>query len=216
MQDVPGFDASLYQTERVWTPARDGQRVPVTLAWRKDRAQQNGKAPLLVTGYGAYGNSYDATFSLVRPSLMDRGFVLAIAHVRGGADLGQAWYEAGRLMNKKNTFNDFIDATEALVKAGWGAADKVFASGGSAGGLLMGVVANEAPQLYRGIVMDVPFVDVISTMLDETRALKIDRNPLLLAVNMTAGHGGASGRFSVLAEHAREYAFLLDLAGQTK
>ena len=215
----------------------------------------------------------------VRPSLMDRGFVLAIAHVRGGADLGQAWYEAGRLMNKKNTFNDFIDATEALVKAGWGAADKVFASGGSAGGLLMGVVANEAPQLYRGIVMDVPFVDVISTMLDETipltanewtqwgdprqkaahdymlsyspydnlraqaypamlvttglwdsqvqyfepakyvarlRALKTDRNPLLLAVNMTAGHGGASGRFSVLSEHAREYAFLLDLAGQTK
>ncbi len=279
VQDVPGFDASLYQTERVWTQARDGQRVPVTLAWRKDRAQRNSQAPLLVTGYGAYGNSYDATFSLYRPSLMDRGFVLAIAHVRGGADLGQAWYEAGRLMNKKNTFNDFIDATEGLVKAGWGAADKVFASGGSAGGLLMGVLANQAPQLYRGIVLDVPFVDVISTMLDETipltanewtqwgdprqkaahdymlsyspydnlraqaypamlvtsglwdsqvqyfepakyvarlRALKTDRNPLLLAVNMTAGHGGASGRFSVLAEYAREYAFLLDLAGQTK
>ena len=275
-QEVPGFDPSLYATERVWTAARDGQRVPVTLAWRKDKAQRNGSAPLLVIGYGAYGLSYDATFSPNRPSLMDRGFVVAIAHVRGGADLGEAWYEAGRLMNKKNTFNDFIDATAGLVKAGWGAPGKVFASGGSAGGLLMGVVANEAPAQYRGIVLDVPFVDVITTMLDETipltanewtqwgdprqkaahdymlsyspydnlraqaypamlvttglwdsqvqyfepakfvarlRARKTDHNPLLLAVNMTAGHGGASGRFAELAEVAREYAFLLDLAG---
>ena len=275
-RQVPGFEASRYATERVWTAARDGQRVPVTVAWRKDKAQRDGTAPLLVMGYGAYGSSYDATFSPHRVSLMDRGFVVAIAHVRGGADLGEAWYEDGRLMNKKNTFNDFIDATDGLVKAAWGALDKVFASGGSAGGLLMGVVANEAPAKYRGIVLDVPFVDVISTMLDETipltanewtqwgdprqkaahdymlsyspydnlraqaypamlvttglwdsqvqyfepakyvarlRARKTDRNPLLLAVNLTAGHGGASGRYSELAEYAREYAFLLDLAG---
>ena len=277
VREVPGYAAAAYRTERVWAPARDGKRVPVTLAWRADKAERNGRAPLYILGYGAYGSSYDATFSANRPSLMDRGFVVAIAHVRGGAELGEGWYEDGRLMRKKNTFNDFIDATDALVKAGWGAADKVFASGGSAGGLLMGVVANEAPSKYRGIVLDVPFVDAVSTMLDDTipltanewtqwgdprekaahdyilsyspydnlraqaypamlvttglwdsqvqyfepvkyvarlRARKTDQNPLLLAVNMQAGHGGASGRFAELAEIAREYAFVLNLAGQ--
>lgn len=276
VKDVPGYDAKLYSTERTWATARDGQRIPVTLAWRTGRAQRDGQAPLLVTGYGAYGSSYDATFPSHRVSLLDRGFVLAIAHIRGGADLGEGWYEAGRLMNKKNTFNDFIDATQALVKDGWGAKDKVFASGGSAGGLLMGVIANDAPQLYRGIVADVPFVDVVTTMLDETipltaqewtqwgdprqkaahdymlsyspydnlktqaypamlvttglwdsqvqyfepvkwvarlRTKKTDQNPLLLFINLTAGHGGASGRFAELPEYAREFAFLLDLAG---
>ena len=277
VREVPGYDAQAYRTERIWAPARDGKRVPVTLAWRPGKAERNGRAPLYILGYGAYGSSYDATFSANRASLLDRGFVVAIAHVRGGAELGEGWYEDGRLMQKKNTFNDFIDATDALVKAGWGAAEAVFASGGSAGGLLMGVVANEAPSKYRGIVLDVPFVDAVSTMLDDTipltanewtqwgdprekaahdymlsyspydnlraqaypamlvttglwdsqvqyfepvkyvarlRARKTDHNPLLLAVNMQAGHGGASGRFSELAEIAREYAFVLDLAGR--
>ena len=167
-REVPGYDATRYTTQRVWAAARDGKQVPVTLSWRTDRAQRDGRAPLLQIGYGSYGLSYDATFSAHRVSLMDRGFVMAIAHVRGGADLGEGWYEDGRLMHKKNTFNDFIDATQALVKDGWAAPDKVFASGGSAGGLLMGVIANQAPKLYRGIVADVPFVDVVTTMLDDT------------------------------------------------
>jgi oligopeptidase B len=276
LQPVPGYDASLYATERLWAPARDGQRVPVTVSWRRDRTRADGTAPLLVIGYGAYGSSYDPEFSSNRPSLLDRGFVVALAHVRGGAELGEGWYEGGRLMNKKNTFNDFVDATDALLRAGWGAKDKVFASGGSAGGLLMGVVANEAGARYRGIVLDVPFVDAVTTMLDETipltanewtqwgnprekaahdymlsyspydniraqpypamlvltglwdsqvqyfepvkyvarlRAKKTDAHSLLLHVNMDAGHGGASGRFEVLGEIAREYAFLIDQAG---
>ncbi len=278
LRAVPGYDASLYSTERFWAPSRDGQRIPVTLAWRRDRAKADGSAPLLVIGYGSYGYPYDPSFSSNRPSLMDRGFVLAIAHVRGGAELGEGWYEAGRMMNKKNTFNDFVDATQALVKAGWGAPGKVFANGGSAGGLLMGAVANQAGALYKGIVLDVPFVDVVTTMLDESipltanewtqwgdprqkaaydymlsyspydnierkdypamlvttglwdsqvqyyepvkyvarlRARKTDHNPLLLAVNLTAGHGGSSGRFEVLSEIARQYAFFIDLAGAT-
>ena len=165
---VPGYDASLYATQRFWAASRDGKRIPVTLAWRRDRAQANGQAPLLVIGYGSYGISYDPTFSSNRPSLLDRGFVIALAHVRGGAELGEAWYEDGRLAHKQNTFNDFVDATDALLKAGWGAPAKVFASGGSAGGLLMGAVANQAGSKYRGIVLDVPFVDVVTTMLDET------------------------------------------------
>ena len=167
-QPVPGYDKTLYATERTWATARDGQRVPVTLAWRRDRAARDGKAPLYVEAYGAYGYSFDPEFSNARVSLLDRGFVYAIAHVRGGADLGEAWYEAGKLRHKKNTFNDFVDATDALVAQGWGAKDKVFASGGSAGGLLMGVVANEAGMRYRGIALHVPFVDVVTTMLDET------------------------------------------------
>jgi oligopeptidase B len=276
IRPVPTYDAALYATERQWAIARDGKRVPVTLAWRPDRARRDGGAPLYLTGYGAYGLSYDATFSANRVSLMDRGFVVAIAHVRGGAELGEAWYEDGKLMHKKNTFNDFVDATEAMVKAGWCAADKLFASGGSAGGLLMGVIANQAPGRYRGIVLDVPFVDAVTTMLDETipltanewtqwgdprqkaaydyilsyspydnitaqdypamlvvtglwdsqvqyyepakyvarlRAKKTDRNPLIFAINLEAGHQGASGRFGALPEIAREYAFVIDQAG---
>ena len=165
---VPGYDASLYTTQRIWAPSRDGKRIPVTVAWRRDRAKADGTAPLLIIGYGSYGYSYDPSFSSNRPSLMDRGFVLAIAHVRGGAELGEGWYEDGRMMNKKNSFNDFVDATQALLKAGWGAPAKVFANGGSAGGLLMGAVANQAGKLYKGIALDVPFVDVVTTMLDES------------------------------------------------
>ncbi len=165
---VPGYDAGLYRTARVWAPSRDGQRIPVSLAWRADRAEQDGRAPLLIGGYGSYGLSSDPEFSSTRVSLLDRGFVIAIAHVRGGAEMGQGWYEAGRMMNKRNTFNDFADATDFLVRERWGARDKVFASGGSAGGLLMGAVANEAGDRYRGIALNVPFVDVVTTMLDET------------------------------------------------
>jgi oligopeptidase B len=168
VQPVLGYDASQYATARVWAPARDGKKIPVSLAWRRDRAAQDGRAPLYIDGYGAYGYSNDPYFSGNRVSLLDRGFVVAIAHVRGGAELGQAWYEDGRLANKENTFNDFIDVTDHLVRERWGARDKVFASGGSAGGLLMGVVANRAADRYRGIALHVPFVDAVTTMLDES------------------------------------------------
>jgi oligopeptidase B len=275
-QTVPGYDRSRYRTERVWAPARDGQRVPVTLVWRADRWQRDGRAPLLLQGYGAYGFSFDPEFDVLAPSLLDRGFAVAIAHVRGGAELGEDWYEAGRLAHKRNTFNDFIDVTDFLVRDRYAAADKVFALGGSAGGLLMGVLANEAASRYRGIVMQVPFVDVVTTMLDETiplttqewtqwgdprdkrfhdlmlsyspydnlgrraypalfvsaglwdaqvqyfepvkyvarlRHLKTDGNPLLLHVDLDAGHGGKSGRFESLRAAAKEYAFMLMLLG---
>ncbi len=161
------FDAQDYVSERIYVMARDGVEVPVSLVYRPDRFKA-GKNPLYITGYGAYGISSNPTFRTLRLSLLDRGFVYAIAHVRGGQDLGRHWYEDGKLFNKRNTFNDFIDVTKGLVADGYGAADKVFAGGGSAGGLLMGVIANEAPELYRGIIAHVPFVDVMTTMLDET------------------------------------------------
>ncbi len=165
---VPGYDKHLYATERVWATARDGTKVPATLAWRPDRAAKGAKPPLYIEAYGAYGISSDPEFSSVYLSLLDRGFVYAVAHVRGGAELGEAWYEAGRLMHKKNTFNDFVDVTDFLVREGWGDPARVFASGGSAGGLLMGAVANQAGMKYRGIALHVPFVDVVTTMLDES------------------------------------------------
>jgi oligopeptidase B len=231
---------------------------------------------LFIYGYGAYGNSIDAKFGSSGVSLMDRGFVIALAHVRGGADLGEGWFEDGRMMNKRNSFNDFVDATDALLAAGWGAKDKVFASGGSAGGLLMGAVANQAGARYSGMLMAVPFVDVVTTMLDDTipltineytqwgnpaekaaydymlgyspydnlaaqaypamyvstglwdaqvqyfepakyvarlRARKTDVNPVLLDTDLTSGHGGASGRFAALERRAREFSFVIDLAG---
>jgi oligopeptidase B len=167
-QPVIGYDRSLYASERLWAPARDGKRIPVSLAYRKDRFKRDGSATLSLIGYGSYGNSYDPYFSGNRVSLLDRGFVIAIAHVRGGAELGQGWYEDGRLLHKMNTFNDFIDATDFLVAAGYAAKDRVFATGGSAGGLLMGAVANQAGMRYRGMALYVPFVDVVTTMLDET------------------------------------------------
>jgi len=167
-QPVIGYDPSLYSSERLWATARDGKRIPLSLAYRKDRFRRDGTAPLYVIGYGSYGYSSDPYFNSNRVSLLDRGFAIAIAHVRGGAELGQAWYENGRLLHKTNTFNDFVDATEYLVKTGHGAKDKVFASGGSAGGLLMGAVANQAGMKYRGIALHVPFVDVVTTMLDPT------------------------------------------------
>ena len=267
-----GFDPAKYTAERVWAIARDGVKVPVSLAYKKD-FKKDGTAPLYQYGYGSYGYSTDPHFSSPRFSLIDRGFVYAIAHVRGGEEMGRQWYENGKLLKKKNTFTDFIDVTEFLVKQGYVAKDKVFAAGGSAGGLLMGAVATMAPQDYRAIAAHVPFVDVVTTMLDESiplttnefdewgnpketayynymlsyspydnvtaqnypallvttglwdsqvqyyeptkwvaklRATKTDKNPLLLKVNMEAGHGGKSGRFERYREVAEEFAFFVD------
>lgn len=163
---VGDFNAQDYQSERVWVTARDGVNVPVSLVYKT--ALFNHNNPVLIYAYGSYGHSLDITFSTENLSLLDRGFVYAVAHIRGGEELGREWYEQGKLLNKQNTFNDFVDATRYLVAQGYAAADNVFAMGGSAGGLLMGAVVNQAPELYRGVVAAVPFVDVVSTMLDES------------------------------------------------
>jgi len=164
-QPVPGYDPSLYVTERIWAPARDGTKVPVSLVYRKG-FQKNGTAALLQYGYGSYGHSIDPSFNANAVSLLDRGMVYAIAHIRGGQELGRPWYESGKLLNKINTFTDFIDVTRFLVAEGYAAKDRVAAQGGSAGGLLMGAVSNLAPDEYRAIISQVPFVDVVTTMLD--------------------------------------------------
>jgi len=161
------FDPARYTTEFVHATARDGTKVPVSLVYRKG-FRRDGTAPLLQYGYGSYGYSMDPTFDSQRLSLLDRGFVFAIAHIRGGQEMGRAWYEDGKLLRKMNTFTDFIDVTEFLVKQGYADKARVFAAGGSAGGLLMGAVANLRPDLCRGIVTQVPFVDVVTTMLDES------------------------------------------------
>lgn len=268
------FDPANYASEFIWAPARDGERIPVSIVYRKT-TPRDGSAPLYLYGYGSYGLSIDPIFSSARLSLLDRGFVYAIAHIRGGQELGRRWYDAGRLRNKWNTFHDFIDVTDHLVERRYGARDKVFAAGGSAGGLLMGVIANVAPEKYAGLVAHVPFVDIVTTMLDESiplttleyeewgnpnereyydymlgyspydnvraqqyppllvttglwdsqvqyyepakwmaklRALRTGNQPLLLHVNLEAGHGGKSGRFEHLREVAREYGFLIQLA----
>ncbi len=162
-----GYDAEKYVSERIQIAARDGVLVPVSLVYRKDRYVP-GTNPVYIYAYGAYGYATNPTFSTQRLSLLDRGFVYAMVHVRGGQDLGRQWYEQGKLLTKKNTFNDFVDASRALVAQGYADPENVFASGASAGGLLMGVIANEAPDLYKGIIAEVPFVDVITTMLDES------------------------------------------------
>lgn len=161
------FDPANYTTEFRYASARDGARVPVWLVYRKSTAI-DGTAPLLQYAYGSYGASQDPYFRSSVLSLLDRGFVYAIAAIRGGQELGRQWYEDGKLLKKKNTFNDFVDVTADLVKQGYAAPDKVFAMGGSAGGLLMGAVVNQAPERYRGVIAHVPFVDVVSTMLDES------------------------------------------------
>ncbi|MDA1008892.1 MAG: S9 family peptidase [Planctomycetota bacterium] len=163
---VPGFDPSQYETARVWAPSRDGKRIPISIAWRSDAYTRDGTHPLRIEGYGSYGHPTDAEFSVSALPLLDRGFAIALAHIRGGSDLGQDWYEDGRLMQKWHTFHDFIDATRFLQSEGWGSPATTFATGASAGGLLMGVIANEAPDLYQGIALGVPFVDVLTTMLD--------------------------------------------------
>jgi oligopeptidase B len=164
---VGSFDPANYRTEFLFAPARDGARVPVSLVYRKEFAR-DGAAPLLQYAYGAYGLSTDPSFSSARLSLIDRGFVYAIAHVRGGQEMGRAWYDDGRKLHKLNSFCDFIDVTRHLVAQRYAAKDKIFAMGGSAGGLTVGAVANLSPEHYRGIVAQVPFVDVVTTMLDDS------------------------------------------------
>lgn len=166
-QPVIGYDSEKYVTERVWAEARDGTKIPVSLVYRKG-FEKNGSAALLQYAYGSYGSSMDPNFNLPVVSLLDRGMVYAIAHIRGGQEMGRAWYDAGKLFNKKNTFTDFIDVTDFLVKEGYAAKDRVAAYGGSAGGLLMGAISNMAPDRYRLILSQVPFVDVVTTMLDPT------------------------------------------------
>ena len=269
------FEPANYQTELLFAPARDGKSIPISLIYRKGFVK-DGSAPLLQYAYGSYGLSMDPAFSSARFSLIDRGFVYAIAHIRGGQEMGRAWYDEGRQLNKKNSFTDFIDATHFLVARGYAQKQGVFAMGGSAGGLLMGAIANLSPEDYRGIVAQVPFVDVVTTMLDDSiplttneydewgnpadrlsydymlsyspydnvrpqaypamlvttglwdsqvqyyepakwvaklRSVKTDQNPLLLHVDMDAGHGGKSGRFQRYREIAMEYAFIVSTAG---
>lgn len=168
-QEVLGgkFDPANYVSERVMVEARDGAQVPVSIVYRKG-TERNGKNPFLLYGYGSYGASMDAGFSSTRLSLLDRGFVYAIAHIRGGQEMGRDWYENGKLFHKMNTFTDFIDCGRAMVDAGFTSSEHLYAMGGSAGGLLMGAVINMAPDLFNGVIAAVPFVDVINTMLDET------------------------------------------------
>lgn len=265
------FDPADYQSEFLWMRARDGERIPVSIVSRKS-VPRDGTAPLYLYAYGSYGLCSDPIFSSQRLSLLDRGVVFAIAHVRGGQELGRRWYDAGRLLNKWNTFYDFIDVTDALVERRYCSPKRIVAAGGSAGGMLMGVLANVAGTKYAGLVAHVPFVDIVTTMLDESiplttleyeewgnpnerryyeymlsyspydnvraqpypamlvttglwdsqvqyfepakwvaklRAMRTNDAPLLLHVNMEAGHGGKSGRYEHLHEVAREYAFVL-------
>jgi oligopeptidase B len=164
---VGGYDVKSYITERLHATATDGTLVPISLVY-KNGLVKDGNAPLLLYGYGSYGASMDATFSSSRLSLLDRGFVFAIAHIRGGQEMGRQWYEDGKLMKKKNTFTDFIDCAEFLIKQKFTSKEHLYAQGGSAGGLLIGAVANMRPDLWNGMVAQVPFVDVINTMLDES------------------------------------------------
>ena len=275
-QEVVGkFDASEYESERFFAKARDGKEVPVSLVYKKGFVK-DGTRPLLLYAYGSYGSSMDPFFSSARLSLLDRGFAYALAHIRGGEEMGRDWYEDGKFLHKKNTFTDYIDCAKYLIDHKYTNKEKLFGEGGSAGGLLMGAVSNMAPELFKGIVAQVPFVDVVTTMLDESiplttgeydewgnpneknyydymksyspydnvekkaypamlvttgywdsqvqywepakwvaklREMKTDKNPLLMYCNMDTGHGGASGRFERYKETAREFAFILDLAG---
>jgi oligopeptidase B len=165
-QVLGGYDSDLYTTERHFVTVRDGARVPVSIVYRNDSFKKDGTSPLLLYAYGAYGYNSDVSFRSSRLSLLDRGFVYVIAHIRGGQELGRDWYDAGRLLNKKNSFNDFIDCAEFFVKEKYTSSDLLCASGASAGGLLMGVVANQKPKLFAAIIADVPWVDCVTTMLD--------------------------------------------------
>ena len=163
---VGGYNENLYESKRLWATARDGKKVPMSVVYRKDVLGKTN--PLLLYAYGSYGHSIDPYFSSSRLSLLDRGFVYVIAHIRGGEDLGRWWYEEGKLLKKKNTFTDYIDCAEYLIAEGYTTKEQLFAMGGSAGGLLMGAVVNMRPDLWKGVIAAVPFVDVVTTMLDET------------------------------------------------
>ncbi len=264
-----GYDPARYQTARLHATAPDGASIPISMVWKRDVTKP---APLLLYAYGAYGHSLSASFSSNRFSLLDRGAVFAIAHVRGGGELGQTWHDQGRMEHKPNTFTDFIAAAEYLIACGWTRADRLAIHGGSAGGLTMAAVINLRPELFHAALLQVPFVDVINTMSDESlpltvgefeewgnpaiaehyarmkaycpytnlsardyprmlvraalhdsqvmvweaakyvarlRRLKQDAHPLIFKVNLSAGHGGASGRYDFLREIAFDYAFLL-------
>ncbi len=168
-QEVLGgkFDKNNYTEERVWATAADGTKVPISMVYRKG-IKKDGKNPLLLYAYGSYGNSMDPYFSSIRLSLLDRGFIYAIAHIRGGEDLGREWYEDGKLLKKKNTFTDFIDCSKFVIAQKYTSPQHLYAEGGSAGGLLMGAIVNMAPELYHGVIAQVPFVDVVTTMLDDS------------------------------------------------
>ena len=170
-QDVlGGYDPAQYEAKRVWAPARDGKQVPISLVYKKG-TKLDGRAPMLLYAYGSYGASMAPTFSSARLSLLDRGAIYGIAYIRGGGELGEEWREQGRMMQKMNTFNDFIDCAEYLVKKKYTASDRLVIQGGSAGGLLMGAVSNMRPDLFKAVVAQVPFVDVVNTMLDATLPL---------------------------------------------
>ncbi|MGG7665051.1 S9 family peptidase [Dyadobacter sp. BHUBP1] len=164
---VGGYNPEEYVTERLYATVRDGVKVPISVVYKKGTPKSAG-TPLLLYAYGSYGNSMDAAFSSTRLSLLNRGFIYALAHVRGGQEMGRQWYEDGKMFKKKNTFNDFIDCAEYLIKENYTSKEHLFAEGGSAGGLLMGAISNMRPDLWRGIIADVPFVDVVTTMLDES------------------------------------------------
>jgi oligopeptidase B len=171
-EPVPNYDPNLYQLERIWAVASDAVKIPIALVHKKGAAK-DGKSPLYLYAYGAYGIAYPDVFRSDRFSLADRGVTFAIAHIRGGGELGKPWHDAGRMMKKKNTFTDFIAAAETLVKQGYTSSDRLAIGGGSAGGLLMGAVLNMRPDLFKVAMVWVPFVDVINTMLDETLPLTV-------------------------------------------
>jgi len=278
-EEVPGgFDAGRYEEKRIWAVARDGTQVPISIAYKKG-VPLDGSAPMLLYGYGSYGISWDPVFSSSRLALLDRGVIYAVAYVRGGGELGEEWRDEGRMMSKLNTFYDFIDCAEFLVKNKYTSSDRLVIQGGSAGGMLMGGVTNMRPDLFKAVIAQVPFVDVINTMLDASlplttgeytewgnphekpafdymiryspydnvaaknypamlvevslndsqvpywegtklvaklRAMKTDKNLLLLKANLGAGHGGSSGRYDALHETAFDYAFALWQVGITK
>ena len=268
-----GYDPARYRSERLYAKASDGTDIPISLVYRDD-FKRHSQAPMLLYGYGSYGISIDPVFSSDRLSLLDRGYAFAIAHIRGGADLGKPWHDAGKMLHKKNTFTDFIACAEYLIEHGYATPSRLSINGRSAGGLLMGAVINMRPELFGAVVAGVPFVDSLNTASDATlpltigeyeefgnpedpgfyeymksyapyenvraqeypailitaglndprvsywepakwtaklRAMKTDRNVLLLKTNMGSGHFGASGRYEYLKERAFEYAFLLDV-----
>jgi oligopeptidase B len=272
------FDKDNYEEKRIWATAKDGTKIPISLVYKKG-IKLDGSNPVLQYAYGSYGYSMNCSFNTQRISLIDRGFVFAIAHIRGGEDMGRQWYEDGKLLKKINTFTDFIDCSKHLIAQKYTSSSHLYAMGGSAGGLLVGAVINMAPDLYNGVIAGVPFVDVVTTMLDDTIPLTTfeydewgnpndkvyydymksyspydnvknqmypnlyvstglhdsqvqywepakwvaklrdqdkNKNLIFLDTNMSAGHGGASGRFESLKEVAKEWTFLLDLENISK
>lgn len=278
-QEIPsGYDKTLYETKRLWATARDGVKVPISIVWKKG-TKLDGSAPMLLYAYGSYGFSMTPNFSTNRLSLVDRGMIYAIAHIRGGSELGEKWRQEGRMFKKLNTFHDFVDSAKWLIKEKYTSPDRLVIQGGSAGGLLMGAVVNMSPETFKAAIVQVPFVDVMNTMLDDSlplttgewiewgnpnekeafdymikyspydnikaqkypsmlietslydsqvlywegakfaaklREMKTDDNLLLLKTNMSAGHGGASGRYDRLKEIAFDYAYALSQVGITK